>query len=46
MKDIACLVGLTMLIGSLSMTLLKKDTDIFRKFNDLLDEEQKMIYEK
>ena len=46
MKDISCLVGLTMLIGSLSMTLLKKDTDIFRKFYDLLDGEQKMIYEK
>jgi len=46
MKDISCLVGISMLIGSLSMTLLKKDTDIFRKFHDLLDEEQKMIYEK
>ena len=46
MKDISCLVGISMLIGSLSMTLLKKDTGIFRKFHDLLDEEQKMIYEK
>lgn len=46
MKDIPCLVGISMLIASLSMTLLKKDTDIFIKFYDLLDEEQEMIYEK
>jgi len=34
-----------MLIGSLSMTILKKDTTIFRKFYDLLNDEQKIIYE-
>ena len=46
MKDVSCIIGITFLVASLSMTLLKKDTDIFRKFHDLLDEEQKMIYEK
>ena len=46
MKDISCLIGITMLIGSLSMTIMKKDTTIFRKFNDLLNKEQKMIYEE
>ena len=35
-----------MLIGSLSMTIMKKNTTIFKKFHDLLDEEQKMIYGK
>ena len=35
-----------MLIGSLSMTIMKKNTTIFKKFYDLLDEEQKMIYGK
>jgi len=46
MKDISCLVGISMLIGSLSMTIMKKNTTIFKKFYDLLDEEQKMIYGK
>jgi len=46
MKDISCLVGISMLIGSLSMTIMKKNTTIFKKFHDLLDEEQKMIYGK
>ena len=45
MKDISCLVGISMLIGSLSMTVLKKDTTIFKKFYDLLNDEQKIIYE-
>ena len=46
MKDISGLVGISMLIGSLSMTIMKKNTTIFKKFYDLLDEEQKMIYGK
>ena len=40
MKDISCIVGITLLIGSLSMTLQKRNTDIFNKFYDLLDEKQ------
>ena len=45
MKDISCIIGITLLIGSLSMTLQKRNTDIFNKFYDLLDEKQKSIYE-
>jgi hypothetical protein len=46
MKDISCLIGLTLLIGSLSMTIMKKNTDIFNNFYKLLDERQKIIYEE
>jgi len=46
MKDISCLIGITMLIGSLSMTIMKKNTDIFNNFYKLLDEKQKVIYEE
>ena len=45
MKYISCIIGITLLIGSLSMTLQKRNTDIFNKFYDLLDERQKGIYE-
>jgi len=44
MKDISCIIGITLLIGSLSMTLQKRNTDIFNKFYNLLDEKQKRIY--
>ena len=46
MKDISCLIGITMLMGSLSMTIMKKNTDIFNNFYKLLDEKQKVIYEE
>ena len=29
MKDISCIIGITLLIGSLSMSLQKRDTKIF-----------------
>ena len=45
MKDISCIIGITLLIGSLSMTLQKRNTDIFNKFYNLLDDKQKSIYE-
>ena len=45
MKDISCIIGITLLIGSLSMTLQKRNTDIFNKFYNLLDDKQKKIYE-
>ena len=45
MKDICCIIGITLLIGSLSMSLQKRNTNIFNKFYDLLDKEQKDIYE-
>jgi hypothetical protein len=45
MKDISCIVGITLLIGSLSMSLQKRDTKIFSRFYNLLDSKQKSIYE-
>ena len=45
MKDISCIIGITLLIGSLSMSLQKRNTNIFNKFYDLLDDKQKRIYE-
>ena len=45
MKNISCIIGITLLIGSLSMSLQKRNTNIFNKFYDLLDKEQKDIYE-
>ena len=45
MKDISCIIGITLLIGSLSMTLQKRNTDIFNKFYNLLDDKQKIIYD-
>ena len=34
MKDISCIIGITLLIGSLSMSLQKRNTNIFNKFID------------
>ena len=45
MKDISCIIGITLLIGSLSMSLQKRDTKIFSRFYNLLDSKQKSIYE-
>lgn len=45
MKDISCIIGITLLIGSLSMSLQKRNTDIFQNFYNLLDNKQKQIYE-
>ena len=45
MKDISCIIGITLLIGSLSMSLQKRNTNIFNKFYNLLDDKQKGIYE-
>lgn len=46
MKDLSCIIGITLLISSLSMSLLKRDTKIFSNFYNLLDNNQKNIYEK
>ena len=46
MKQLSCLIGITLLLASLSMSLLKKDTDVFNNFYNLLDTDQKVIYEK
>ena len=45
MKDLSCIIGITLLIGSLSMSLQKRDTKIFSRFYNLLDNDQKRIYE-
>lgn len=45
MKNISCIIGITLLIGSLSMSLLKRDTKIFSHFYNILDNDQKIIYE-
>ena len=45
MKDISCIIGITLLIGSLSMSIQKRDTKIFSHFYNLLDNDQKRIYE-
>jgi uncharacterized membrane protein YfcA len=46
MKDISCIVGITFLVGGLSMSILKRDTSIFSNFYNLLDNKQKSIYDK
>jgi len=46
MKDLSCIIGITLLISSLSMTLQKRDSTIFIDFYRLLDDDQKIIYEK
>jgi len=47
MKDgIYCLLGFTLLFSSLSMVFIRKDNDIFKNLNQLLNEEQKKIYQK
>jgi len=46
MKDLSCIIGITLLISSLSMTIQKRDSTIFINFHRLLDDDQKIIYEK
>ena len=46
MKEISCIIGITFLISGLSMSILKRDTSIFKDFYNLLDNEQKSIYDK
>ena len=42
----SCLVGLTLLFSSVYMSYMKKDNDKFVKFMNLLNEEQKKVYQK
>ena len=46
MKVSYCLIGFTLLFSSIYMSYLKKDNDIFINFMSLLDENQKIIYQK
>ena len=46
MKELSCMIGITLLITSLSMTLIKKDQNEFKNFYNLLNQKQQNIYEK
>tara|TARA_B100001094_G_scaffold283080_1_gene295583 strand:+ start:1983 stop:2426 length:444 start_codon:yes stop_codon:yes gene_type:complete len=46
MKINYCLVGLTLLFSSIWMHIMKKDNEVFQKFNKILDNEQKNKYSK
>lgn len=41
-----CVIGVTLLLSSIFMTIFKQDKDIFIRFNKLLDNDQKKIYQK
>ena len=41
-----CLLGITLLLSSVYMSILKQDQDIFIKFFNLLDSEQQMKYKQ
>ena len=40
-----CIVGITFLLSSIYLSILKQDNDIFFKFNQLLNDKQKIIYQ-
>ena len=40
-----CIVGITFLLSSIYLSILKQDNDIFFKFNRLLNDKQKIIYQ-
>lgn len=46
MKELSCMIGITLLITSLSMTLIKKDQNEFKNFYNLLNQKQQNIYER
>ena len=46
MKISYCLIGFTLSFSSIYMSYLKKDSDIFVNFMNLLDEDQQKIYQK
>ena len=41
-----CMVGATLLISSIYLSLVNKNTEIFSKFNKLLNSAQKTVYDK
>ena len=45
MKFNICAVGITLLISSIYMSYMKRDNSKFSKFNNLLNKEQKEIYQ-
>jgi hypothetical protein len=40
-----CIVGITFLLSSIYLSILKQDNDIFFKFNRLLNDKQQVIYQ-
>lgn len=46
MKVNYCLIGITLLFSGIYMSLIKKDKPVFTNFYELLNEEQKMKYDK
>jgi hypothetical protein len=46
MEDLYCLIGITLLIASIASIAIRKDSDLFIKFDNLLDQDQKIIYQK
>jgi hypothetical protein len=46
LEFVYCMVGVTLLISSIYLSVMNKDTEIFTKFNNLLNESQKKIYNK
>ena len=45
MKDLSCVIGITLLIASLSSVFVRRDSEEFKRFYNLLDDSQKNIYE-
>jgi len=40
-----CIIGITFLLSSIYLSILKQDNDIFFKFNRLLNDKQQIIYQ-
>ena len=45
MKSIYCIIGITFLMSSLASSIVSRDRDVFTKFMNLLDDEQKQVYD-
>lgn len=41
-----CIIGVTLLLSSIAMIVFKQDKEVFFRFSNLLDDEQKKIYHK
>ena len=46
MKDLSCVIGITLLLASIASIIIRRDSELFIKFDNLLDQEQKIIYQK
>ena len=41
-----CIIGVTLLLSSIAMMVFKQDKEVFFRFSNLLDDEQKKVYRK